>query len=72
MIKESYSSTLSKVYSKSNRDDCVSLDNLRLMPFPERDNLGDGFHSDYTSFAVNVFTIGKLIIFRIILEKAIW
>ena len=39
------------------------------MPFPERDNLGDGFHSDYASLIVNVSTIGKLIILRIILEK---
>ena len=38
------------------------------MPFPERDNLGDGFHSDYASFQVNVSTIGKLIILGIILE----
>ena len=47
----------------------MPLDNLRLMPFPERDNLGDGFHSDYASLIVNVSTIGKLIILRIIFEK---
>ena len=50
-------------------NDCVPLDNLRLMPFPERDNLGDGFHSNYASLIVNVSTIGKLIILRIIFEK---
>lgn len=47
----------------------MPLENLRLMPFPERDNLGDGFHSDYASLIVNVSTIGKLIILRIIPEK---
>lgn len=46
----------------------MPLENLRLMPFPERNNLGDGFHSDYASLIVNVSTISKLIILEIILE----